>query len=46
MFVTFYSLRYGSYEDHVSVFDRYVKTTDAILQIGCGNSALAEQVFA
>jgi 2-polyprenyl-3-methyl-5-hydroxy-6-metoxy-1,4-benzoquinol methylase len=27
------------------IFDRYIKAKDTILQVGCGNSILAQQLY-
>uniref|UniRef100_A0A914DKE5 Methyltransferase type 11 domain-containing protein n=1 Tax=Acrobeloides nanus TaxID=290746 RepID=A0A914DKE5_9BILA len=36
---------YGDYVQLAGVFDKYLKPADSILQIGCGNSILAEQLY-
>ncbi|VDN33462.1 unnamed protein product [Cylicostephanus goldi] len=36
---------YGDYEVLGVVVEKYLKTTDNILQIGCGNSQLASQLY-
>ncbi|CAJ0602264.1 unnamed protein product [Cylicocyclus nassatus] len=36
---------YGDYDVLGVVVEKYLKTTDAILQIGCGNSQLAAQLY-
>ncbi|KAL3112834.1 hypothetical protein niasHT_019160 [Heterodera trifolii] len=35
---------YGNYDKLSPVLDKYIRPSDAILQIGCGNSNLAEQL--
>ncbi|VDM78422.1 unnamed protein product [Strongylus vulgaris] len=37
--------RYGDYDVLGAVLEKYLKTTDNILQIGCGNSQLAAQMY-
>ncbi|KAI6200722.1 Methyltransf-11 domain-containing protein [Aphelenchoides besseyi] len=36
---------YGDYSQLGPILERYIKTSDRILQIGCGNSILAEQLY-
>ncbi|CAJ0584787.1 unnamed protein product, partial [Mesorhabditis spiculigera] len=36
---------YGDYQVLSTVFDKYIRPSDQILQIGCGNSALASQLY-
>ena len=36
---------YGDYENIKLLLEKYIKPKDNVLQIGCGNSALAEQLF-
>lgn len=36
---------YGSFEQLGPILEHYVKSTDKILQIGCGNSILADQLY-
>lgn len=37
-------IRYGDYGVLGTILEKYLKTTDNILQVGCGNSQLAAQV--
>lgn len=37
--------RYGSYNDLQKCLERYIKASDKILQIGCGNSTLADHMY-
>ncbi|KJH40654.1 methyltransferase domain protein [Dictyocaulus viviparus] len=36
---------YGDYDILNSIFEKYLKPTDTVLQIGCGKSRLAEQMY-
>ncbi|KAL7076464.1 hypothetical protein ACQ4LE_004374 [Meloidogyne hapla] len=36
---------YGDYSKLGLIFEKYIKSTDFILQIGCGNSSLADDLF-
>ena len=36
---------YGSYESLSELLEKYMKPKDCVLQIGCGNSNLAEQLY-
>uniref|UniRef100_A0A915CRL1 Methyltransferase type 11 domain-containing protein n=1 Tax=Ditylenchus dipsaci TaxID=166011 RepID=A0A915CRL1_9BILA len=36
---------YGDYQQLSPIFDKYIKPSDTILENGCGNSALAEQLY-
>ena len=36
---------YGTYWDLAHLFQKYVKTTDQILMVGCGNSELSEELY-
>ncbi|KAJ1359566.1 hypothetical protein KIN20_018331 [Parelaphostrongylus tenuis] len=36
---------YGNYDILASVLEKYLRPTDTILQIGCGNSRLAEEMY-
>lgn len=38
-------MRYGDYSSLGPILERYIKSKDTILQIGCGNSVLAEQLY-
>lgn len=43
-FVNCFGLRYGSYDQLHHVMEKYIKVSDSILELGCGNSELAEKV--
>uniref|UniRef100_A0A915MY68 Methyltransferase domain-containing protein n=1 Tax=Meloidogyne javanica TaxID=6303 RepID=A0A915MY68_MELJA len=36
---------YGDYSKLGQIFEKYIKSTDFILQIGCGNSSLADDLY-
>ena len=36
---------YGKYEDFQTYFSKYMKKTDRILMVGCGNSTLGEKLY-
>uniref|UniRef100_A0A915NTN2 Methyltransferase type 11 domain-containing protein n=1 Tax=Meloidogyne floridensis TaxID=298350 RepID=A0A915NTN2_9BILA len=36
---------YGDYSKLGQIFEKYIKSTDSILQIGCGNSSLADDLY-
>ncbi|XP_067845854.1 eEF1A lysine and N-terminal methyltransferase [Heptranchias perlo] len=36
---------YGAYVDHCAVLHKYIKPKDKVLVVGCGNSALSEQMY-
>lgn len=35
---------YGSFNDFKSYFTKFIKKTDSILLVGCGNSSLGEKL--
>ena len=37
--------RYGEYPELCEVLHKYVKTSDKILMVGCGNSQLSENMY-
>lgn len=37
--------RYGKFESVGELLDKYLKPTDKILQIGCGTSRLADELY-
>lgn len=41
----FFSLRYGEYVELCSTINKYMKVTDNILNIGCGNSKLSADLY-
>ena len=36
---------YGEYHELCGILHKYIKTTDKVLQIGCGNSTLAADLY-
>lgn len=42
--VNHYAFRYGDYNELGSILEKYLKVSDKMLQIGCGNSKLAASV--
>lgn len=45
LFCLLFGLRYGEYENLCDVLHKYIKLTDKLLVIGCGNSRLSENMY-
>lgn len=37
--------RYGEYENLCDILHKYIKISDKVLMIGCGNSKLSENMY-